>query len=128
MKILNGVALWADIQKAGLHAKAVGEFSLQDVERLADILDVWCESQKSPYFKDGEIVIPFASPWKCRWWQHDFSDREKMGLLLRLGVPESGLTRYMSQRAIDVAKGACDNMGRPRKQQPLPSNPCPSGS
>lgn len=111
MRITDGVALWQDLQKAGLTERSIGELTLAEMERLADILDTHCEGHRPPYFSHGELIIPFGAPQACRWWQQDLSDKEKYRLLLRLGVTEEHLTRYMSQRSIDVAKGAGDSSG-----------------
>ena len=113
MRITDGPALWKAIQKNGLDQKRLGELSMTEIELLSDLLAAHCNSGIVPYFKDGALVIPFGAPSECCFWKHNYSDREKYHLLLRLGVPEDAMTKYMSPRAIGIARGECDAMGRP---------------
>ncbi|MBQ7607932.1 MAG: hypothetical protein IJU76_08180, partial [Desulfovibrionaceae bacterium] len=105
--------LWAKIQAAHLDPKPIGELDEKEIEQLADLISEHVEPETPPYFKDGVLVFPFGAPAKLRWWERNMTDRERYEFFLRLGVPEDEMRKYMNQRSIDVAKGICDEAGRP---------------
>ena len=117
MKLRDGAALWESIQKAKLDKKAIGDLSLDQVELLADILDEFVAGSKAPYFKNGELVIPFGAPLECRWWSREMTQKQKVEMLNRCGVPQDKLHVYLEQRDIDVAMGRCDASGRTPKHK-----------
>ena len=112
MKIRDGVALWNDIRLYKLDDKRIGEMRLHEVELLADLLSKHVENDVAPHFDGDHLVIPFGAPLACRWWQRNMTDKERYDLYLSLGVPEDRLTRYMSPRAISVARGEVDVYGK----------------
>ena len=109
MKIRDPQGLWQAIERHNLN-KHIGDYTKQEIERLADLFSIFCESEKAPSLgADGGLIIPFAAPYLCRWWQRDMEPREQYELITRLGADPA---RYMYPRAIARARGECDNMGR----------------
>ena len=117
MKIIDSAALKADIEKNNLAGKAVETMSEDELMLLADLLSKHAESDKAPFFEGDNLVIPFAAPRDCRYWELKLKPQEKIDLFLRLGVPEEKLTMYFSPRALDVARGLTNVSGVPVKKK-----------
>ena len=81
------------------------------------LLSKHAESDRAPFFEGDNLVIPFAAPRDCRYWELKLKPQEKIDLFLRLGVPEEKLTMYFSPRALDVARGLTNVSGVPAKKK-----------
>ena len=114
MKIANGAGLWKALQKEGLTEKRVGEMSMQEIELMASIFADHADGDVPPYWDGANLIVPFAAPYRLRWWMHRRTPAERIRQLREAGVPEDRLTMYVDQREIDLAKGIVDESGNPK--------------
>lgn len=119
LELLDVKTIWEKFILYSLADKAPRNWSKEDIVKCVEIC---CEAYKRstswnmPYYENGELHIPFDAPEKFQYWKHELSDKEKYDLLISIGVPEDKITHYMSQRAINVALGKCNAMGKTLKK------------
>ena len=119
MTIREGASLFDKILDAGLADKSLRDFSFGDLKLLADLIAEHCDGTTVPTYDrvTKQLLIRFDAPLRFRYWQRDLSDKEKYDLFLEMGVPSEDMSRFMSERSIDVATGRTDKMGMPIKQE-----------
>lgn len=113
MKIADGAGLWKALQKEGLTEKRVGEMSMSEIELMASVFADYADGDVPPYWDGANLIVPFAAPYRLRWWMHRRTPEERIRQLREAGVPEDRLTMYVCQREIDMAEGRVDESGNP---------------
>ena len=116
MKLHIAGDLFKELEKEGYVDKPLREITQREMEHIVDIIADHVDGQEMPtYETGGHLRIPFSAPLKFRTYIHNYSDKEHYEILLEMGVPEDEIHYYMSHRAIGVALGKIDEMGRPVK-------------
>ena len=117
MKIADGAGLWKALQKEGLTEKRVGEMSMAEIELLASVFADYSDGDVPPYWDGASLIVPFAAPYRLRWWMHRRTPAERIRQLREAGVPEDRLTMYVNQREIDMAEGSVDESGNAKGEK-----------
>lgn len=113
MKINDPPQLFRKLQELGLTEKPLALFNLEDLQALVEMINLFIDGEELPHYEgNGVLKIPFNAPYKYCYWKYAPTPKEKYELLQEMGVPDEDIHFFMHQRAIDVALGKTDEMGK----------------
>ena len=116
MRIHNGSKLFKKLEAKGYVDKPLRLISLRELEDIVDYISDYVFGNDMPsYHGKGELYIPFSAPRKFKYWTEenkDITEKQKYELFLEMGVPAEDMHYFMHERAIDIALGKTDEMGR----------------
>lgn len=114
MKIHNGSELFKKLEAKGYVDKPLRLISLRELEDIVDYITDHVDGNDMPYYEgNGRLHIPFSAPRKFKYWsEENLTEKKKYDIFSNMGVPEEDMRYFMDARAIDIATGKTDEMGR----------------